>query len=121
MRDQVTFRASFGLVMARFGWDRPECQFLPARRSGFLELACENPSTVHVGCDGGEEQSGSCCAQGCDNRSTVIPMACKANRESAHYGPTDAHENVHKRTIAIALKNLSCAPSDDRANNNPCQ
>ena len=54
----------------------------------------------------------------------VPPIAAKASgahRESAYYGATNAHEGVHKRTIAITLKNSSGSPANNRSNDNPCK
>src|SRR5438128_3307670 len=96
----------------------PPCMF---RASGVLQLTRENPSAIHVS---GEHRQKDCtnqCNQGCDDRSAVTAEAGEAHRESAHDGPTNTHEDVHKWTITITLENSSGSPAYYRPNDNPCK
>jgi len=80
-----------------------------------------NPSAVHISGEYSYKHCANHCNQRCDDRSTVANEARGAHQQSAYYGTTNAHEDVHKRTIPIALKNSSGSPPNDCPDDNPCE
>src|SRR5690348_16659717 len=85
-----------------------------------LELTSVNPSAVHVSAEHRHKHGANHCNHGCNDSSAVSAEAGGAHQESARYSTTNTHEDVHKRTIPITLKNPSRSPTDDRPNQNPC-
>ena len=84
-------------------------------------MAGVKPSAVHVSSEYSQKHCANHYNQGCDDRFTVAAKACGAHRESAYYAATNTHEGVHKRTVAITLKNPSGSPAKDRPHDNLCE
>jgi hypothetical protein len=87
----------------------------------YLQLTRKNPSAVHESGDHSQKNCANHCNQRCEDRSTISTDAYEAHCESAYYGSTNTHEDVHKWTIAITLENSSGSPAYDCPGDNPCK
>src|SRR5437588_9014781 len=86
----------------------------------YLELTGVNPSAVHVSSHHGHKGRANHGSQRGDNRSAVAEPHGTCQKP-AYYSATNTHKDVHKRTIAIALKNSAGSPANDCPNAYPCK